>query len=187
MNYEEQTIEKHMLYEGRILNLRNDDVVLPNGHKSAREVVEHPGGVCVAAVDDDGTVLLVRQYRYPFGEELLELPAGKLEYGEDPLECGKRELHEETGATATEYTSLGKFYPTCGYSNEIIYLYLAKGLTYGEQCPDEDEFIDVVRLPLKEAVSMVLSNALPDGKTQAALLKALLLEQQNGRNLLGEH
>lgn len=179
MKYEEKTIIKRVLYEGRILNLRNDDVMLPNGHKSAREVVEHPGGVCVVAVGDDGTVLLVRQYRYPFGEELLELPAGKLEYREDPLECGKRELKEETGATAATYTFLGKFYPTCGYSNEIIYLYLAKGLTYGEQHPDDDEFIDVVRLPLEEAVSMVLSNALPDGKTQAALLKALLLERQN--------
>lgn len=183
MKYEEQTIKTHVLYEGRILNLRNDDVVLPNGHKSAREVVEHSGGVGVVAVGDDGTVLLVRQYRYPFGEELLELPAGKLEQGEDPLECGKRELQEETGAIAEDYTFLGEFYPTCGYSNEIIYLYLAKGLTYGEQRPDEDEFLDVVRLPLEEAVSMVLSNALPDGKTQAALLKALFLEQQNRQEL----
>lgn len=179
MKYEEQTLEKHALYEGRILNLRKDEVLLPNGHKSDREVVEHPGGVCVAAVAEDGTVLLVRQFRYPFGEELLELPAGKLEYGEDPLECGKRELLEETGASAAEYTFMGQFYPTCGYSNEIIYLYLAKGLTYGEQQPDEDEFIDVVRMPLQEAVSMVLSNALPDGKTQAALLKALLLERKD--------
>lgn len=181
MKYTEQTLKKHTLYEGHILNLRKDDVVLPNGHKTTREVVEHPGGVCVAALDGDGTLLLVRQYRYPFEEELLELPAGKLEKGEDPLECGKRELREETGASAKAYTFLGKFFPTCGYSNEIIYLYLAKDLTYGEQQPDEDEFLDVVRMPLTEAVSKVLSNALPDGKTQAAVLKAYLLENQKNR------
>ncbi|MFT8888505.1 MAG: NUDIX hydrolase [Ethanoligenens sp.] len=181
MKYEEKMLDSHLLYEGHILKLRKDSVLLPNAHKSTREVVEHPGGVCVAAVTDDGEVLLVRQFRYPFGEELLELPAGKLEYGEDPLECGKRELREEAGACATEYTFLGKFYPTCGYSNEIIYLYLAKGLTLGAQHPDEDEFLDVVRLPLEQAVSMVLKNELPDGKTQAALLKAFLLEKQEHR------
>lgn len=178
MKYEEKMIDSTALYDGRIIRLRKDKVLLPNGRQSIREVVEHPGGVCVVAIADDDTVLLVRQFRYPFGEELLELPAGKLEKGEDPLECGKRELLEETGAVASDYVSLGAFYPTCGYCNEIIYLYLAKGLTMGEQQPDEDEFIDVVRLPLAQAVSMVLDNALPDGKTQAAILKAWALAQK---------
>lgn len=180
MKYEENTLDSELKFSGHIIKVKKDDVLLPNGRRSTREVVEHPGGVCVAAVGDDGTVLLVRQFRYPFHTELLELPAGKLEPGEDPLVCGKRELLEETGAIAEEYTFMGEFYPTCGYSNEILYLYLAKGLTFGEQQPDEDEFLDVVRLPLKEAVSMVLAGELPDGKTQAAILKACLLEQKNG-------
>lgn len=175
MKYEEKTLASQPIYSGRIIRVRKDEVLLPNGRKSSREVVEHSGGVCVAALTDDGGILLVRQFRYPYREELLELPAGKLEPGEDPLVCGKRELKEETGVTAERYTSLGQFYPSCGYTNEIIHLYLAQGLTFGQQQPDEDEFLDVVKLPLAEAVSKVLAGDLPDGKTQAGILKAHLL------------
>lgn len=175
MKYEEKTLSSDLIYDGRILHVRNDAVLLPNGHKSAREWIAHPGGVCVLALTDTDEVLLVRQFRYPYRKEVLELPAGKLEPGEDPLEAGKRELQEETGAAAERYVSLGEFYPSCGYTNEIIYLYMARGLRFGAQHPDEDEFLDVVRMPLAQAVERVLAGELPDGKTQTALLKARLL------------
>ena len=142
MKLEETTVEKKYIYKGKIINLRCDDALLPNGKPCIREVVEHPGGVCIAALTDDNELMFVRQFRYPYMEVILELPAGKLERGEDPLESGKRELLEEIGCTADEYINLGKFYPTCGYVDEIIYLYLAKGLSFGEQKLDEDEFLN---------------------------------------------
>lgn len=175
MKFEEKTLESSYLYKGRIINLRSDVVELPNGRRAKREVVEHPGGVCVAALTDKDELLFVRQFRYPYRAELLELPAGKLTPGEDPLECGKRELREETGAQAREYLSLGRLYPSCGYTDEVIHLYLARGLVYGEQQPDEDEFLDVERIPLARAVKMVLANEVEDAKTQTAVLKAHLL------------
>ena len=143
MKLEEKTVNKNYIYQGRILNLRRDDAVLPNGKPCVREVVEHAGGVTVAALTDDNELIFVRQFRYPYMKVLLELPAGKLEKGEDPLESGKRELLEETGCTAEEYISLGEFYPSCGYTDEVIYLYLAKGLKYGEQKLDEGEFLNI--------------------------------------------
>ncbi|HIT53325.1 MAG TPA: NUDIX hydrolase [Candidatus Fimivicinus intestinavium] len=180
MDLTEKTLEKQVIYTGRIITVRNDTALLPNGQKAAREVVEHPGGVTVAALTPERELLFVRQFRYPYGEELLELPAGKLERGEDPLESGKRELREETGATASTFCSIGKFYPTPGYCGEIIHMYFASGLTFGEQELDADEFLTVQRIPLEEAVRMVLDNRLRDGKTQAAVLKAAML-LQNGR------
>ena len=180
MNFEEKTIASEYIYRGRIMSLRKDKVTLPNGRASTREVVEHPGGVCVVPVTAEGDVLFVRQYRYPFREVMLELPAGKLDHGsEEPLEAGKRELREETGATAEKYVDLGAFYPSVGFMTEVLHLYLAQGLTFGAQDPDEDEFLEVVRLPLEEAVRMVMANELPDGKTQAGILKAYCLLQQN--------
>lgn len=170
-DYEEKTLETRKIYDGRIIHLRNDSVLLPNGHKSQREVVEHPGGVCVAAVDDDNCLLFVRQFRYPYKKVILELPAGKIDPGEEPFACGKRELKEETGATAREYKSLGTLLPSPGYTNEVITLYLATGLEFGEQQPDEDEFLDVVRIPLEKAVTMIVSGEIADAKTQAAVLK----------------
>ena len=174
MKLEETTVEKKYIYKGKIVNLRCDDALLPNGKPCIREVVEHPGGVCIAALTDDNELMFVRQFRYPYMEVILELPAGKLERGEDPLESGKRELLEEIGCTAEEYINLGKFYPTCGYVDEIIYLYLAKGLSFGEQKLDEDEFLNIEKIPLEKAVEMVLNNEIPDGKTQAAILKTYL-------------
>jgi ADP-ribose pyrophosphatase len=171
MNYEEKTTRKNYIYHGRIINLRNDVVTLPNGKEAHREVVEHPGGVCIAALTDDEQILLVSQFRYPYYEEILEIPAGKLSVGEIPLECGKRELKEETGAAASQYTDLGILYPSPGYSDEKIYMYLAEDLTFGEMQLDEDEFLDVVRMPLKEAVQMILENKISDAKTQTAILK----------------
>ncbi|MDR3643776.1 MAG: NUDIX hydrolase [Clostridia bacterium] len=171
MDLAEKTLEKKTLYRGKIINLRGDTALIPGGRSVLREVVEHPGGVCVAALTQEGELLFVRQFRYPFMEVLLELPAGKLSPGEEPLACGRRELLEETGATALRYESLGELYPSPGYSNEIIYLFEGRGLSYGEQQPDDDEFIEVVRIPLEEAARRVLSGEIKDAKTQAAVLK----------------
>lgn len=167
----EKTLEKEYKYEGRILNLRVDKAQLPNGKECTREVVEHNGGVTVAALTDEDELLFVRQFRYPYSEVVLELPAGKLEKDEDPFKAGVRELREETGATAAKYIDLGKFYPSPGYCGEVIHLYGAMGLTFTEQDLDADEFLNVERIPLSKAVEMVLNNEIPDGKTQAAVLK----------------
>ncbi len=171
MKLEEKTIRKNYIYKGKILNLRCDDAELPNGMPCIREIVEHSGGVTIAALTDDNELMFVHQFRYPYMDILLELPAGKLEKGEDPLEAGKRELLEEIGCQAQEYIDLGKFYPTCGYTDEVIYLYLAKGLTFSQQKLDEDEFLNIEKIPLEKAVKMVMDNEIPDGKTQAAILK----------------
>lgn len=171
----ERTLEEKEIYKGRIISLSVDKIELPNGKKAEREVIRHPGGVAVVALTDKSEVFLVNQYRYPYKSEIIEIPAGKLNPGEDPLECGKRELREETGVTAKEFTCLGKLLPSPGYSNEIIYMYLARGLTLGQVQPDEDEFLNVIKLPLKKAVEMVMSGELADSKTQAALLKTWFL------------
>ena len=174
MKLEETTVNKNYVYNGRIINLRRDDALLPDGKPCIREVVEHNGGVCIAALTDDDELIFVRQFRYPYMDILLELPAGKLEKGEDALPAGKRELLEETGFEAEEYEFLGKFYPSCGYTDEIIWLYLAKNLTFKGQNLDEDEFINLERIPLEKAAEMVMNNEIPDGKTQAAILKTYL-------------
>ena len=177
MNLNEQPLSADYKYRGRIINLRVDTALLPNGSSTTREVVEHPGGVCVAALTEDGYLLFVRQFRYPYQKVLLELPAGKLDPGEDPLEAGKRELREETGAEAARYESLGELYPSPGYCGEIIHLYAATGLTFGQMSPDEDEFLEVEKIPLEEAARMVLDNEIADAKTQAAVLKVYCREK----------
>ena len=176
MKLYEETLSQDYRYRGRIINTRVDEARLENGAIALREVVEHPGGVCVAALTDERELLFVRQFRYPYGEVVLELPAGKRDKtNEDPLACGKRELLEETGATAERYRSLGKVYPTPGFCNEVIHLFLAEGLSFGEACPDEDEFVQVERIPLDVAVQMVMNNEIPDAKTQIAVLKTAML------------
>ena len=177
MNLNEQPLSADYKYRGRIINLRVDTALLPNGSSATREVVEHPGGVCVAALTEDGCLLFVRQFRYPYQKVPLQPPAGKLEPGEDPLEAGKRELREETGAEAARYESLGELYPSPGYCGEIIHLYAATGLTFGQMSPDEDEFLEVEKIPLEEAARMVLDNEIADAKTQAAVLKVYCREK----------
>ncbi len=174
MDLEEKTLKKNYIYNGKIINLRRDDAVLPDGNPCIREVVEHPGGVCIAALTENNELIFEHQFRYPYMDVLVELPAGKLERGEDPLIAGKRELLEETGYEADEYEFLGKFYPSCGYTDEIIYLYLAKNLNFKGQKLDDDEFINIFRIPVEDAVRMVLNNEIPDGKTQAAVLKTYM-------------
>jgi len=171
----ETTLRQETLYKGPIVRVRRDQVLLPDGKPCAREVVEHPGGVCVAAMTDTGELLFVRQFRYPHGEVLLELPAGKLEPGEPPLPAARRELAEETGAAAARWRGLGLFYPTPGYCGERLYLYYATGLTFSAPHPDEEEFLQCERVPLDRAVQMVLADEIPDGKTQAVVLKVAML------------
>lgn len=171
----EKTVSQETIYQGKIINLRRDEALLENGRTAVREVVEHPGGVCVAALTGENELLFVRQFRYPYGEVLLELPAGKRDPSESPLECGKRELLEETGAVGRGYLSLGKLYPSPGYCAEIIHLYLCRVESFGGQSPDEDEFLQVERIPIRRAAEMVLNNEIPDAKSQVAILKAQAL------------
>lgn len=179
MDLTERLVEKNYVFQGRIIRVRNDIYELPDGGRAGREIVEHNGGVCVAALTDKNEILMVRQFRCPYGEVLLELPAGKLEKGEDPFESGKRELCEETGALADVYGDLGKFYPTPGYCGEVISMYYATNLTFGEQNLDEDEFLKVEKIPLKKAVDMIMNGEIRDGKTQAAVLKVAELKRRN--------
>ena len=171
MNLEEKQLSAEYKFKGRIINLRVDEALLPNGATASREIVEHNGGICVVPLTENNEILMVEQFRYPYSEVVLEIPAGKRDGNEEPLEGGKRELKEETGATAESYTFLGELYPTPGYCGEIIYMYLARGLSYGETDPDEDEFLNVKRIPLETAVEMIMSGEIKDAKTQAAILK----------------
>lgn len=176
MELTEKTLSEEYIYQGRIIKVRRDEVELPNGHKSVREVVEHSGGVCVLPLTDKEEVIFVRQFRYPYKEVILEIPAGKRDHGEEsPLECGKRELAEETGAKAAKYINLGELYPSPGYCGEVIYMFLATGLTFGDTNPDEDEFLNVEKIPFDKALDMVLSGEIKDSKTQCALLKAAVI------------
>ncbi len=172
MNLEEKQLSFDYKFKGKIINLRVDEALLPNGATATREVVEHNGGICVVPITEKNEVLMVEQYRYPYSEVVLEIPAGKRDGNEEPLEGGKRELREETGAVAESYTFLGELYPTPGYCGEIIYMYLATGLSYGETDPDEDEFLNVKKIPLQKAIEMIMNGEIKDAKTQTAILKA---------------
>ena len=163
-DFSEKTAKQQYVYRGRIINLRNDEVTLPNGKAAPREMVEHRGGVAVLAVDERGFVPIVRQFRYPLGKHLWEIPAGKLEVGEKPDEAIHRELREEVGLVAGKMEPLGEFYPTCGYSNEIIRLYLATDLTYVGEKPDEDEFLEIKYVSIGELYEKCLSGEVKDGK-----------------------
>ena len=171
----EKTLTSETKFEGRIIKVLRDTVELENGKTSAREVVCHNGGVCVAALTEQNEVLLVRQFRYPYKEVLLELPAGKLEKGEDPFEAVKREQMEETGTTGENYISLGNLSPSPGYCGEIIRIWACRVAQKGEMHLDEDEFLEVERIPLDKAVEMVLNNEIPDSKTQVGILKTAAL------------
>lgn len=178
MDLTEKQLKAEYVFKGRIFNARVDEALMPDGKTAVREVVEHNGGVMVAPLDSDGNLYFVDQFRYPYFEVVTELPAGKLEKGEDPYDAGIRELKEETGMTAEKIISLGKLYPSPGYCGEIIHLYLATGLTYGEQDPDDDEFLEVKKIHISKAVEMVMNGDLPDSKTQVGVLKiARLLDE----------
>lgn len=176
MELMERTLSREEKFQGRIVSVHVDKVALPDGRASTREVVEHPGGVAVLALDGENNVLAVRQYRYPFGRTLLEIPAGKLDHpGEDPAAAGLRELEEETGAVPGAYKPLGRILPSPGCYGEILYLYLAQNLRMGEQHLDPGEFLNVERIPFSEMVRRCLAGEIEDAKTVAAVLKAKLL------------
>ena len=169
-HFEKQTASEE-IFRGRVFTVTRDQVELENGKAGEREIVHHHGGACVAALTGDGRVYLVRQFRYAFGQEIWELPAGKLEAGEDPLAAAQRELGEEAGLTADHWRDLQPIWPTVGYCSEIIYTYLATGLHPVPKHLDEDEFLTPQTLPLEEAIAMCLDGRIVDGKTVAALLK----------------
>lgn len=171
MSHKETTLQSQEIFKGHVIRVTLDTVRLEDGTTAPREIVHHHGGACVLAVTDADEVYLVRQYRYAFGEEVWELPAGKLEADEDPFEAAKRELTEECGVTADHYINLGVLYPTVGYDSEKIYIWAASGLHAAEQHLDEGEFLDVLKLPYAQALAMVMDNTIKDSKTAFALLK----------------
>ena len=175
MDFTEKTLSQKTIYEGRIITVHVDDIELLDGKKSKREVVEHSGGVCVAALTEDKKLKFVRQYRYPYKRELLELPAGKLEKGEDPMKAGIRELEEECGVVADKVISMGQVYPTVAYCSEIIHLFLATGLHETKQHLDDGEFLDVEEIELSKAVQMVMDGEISDSKTVALVLKTAVM------------
>lgn len=171
----EKTISSEVKFKGRIVTVRLDKAQLVNGRAVTREVVEHPGGVTILPLFDDGTVSVVRQFRYPFQKVVTELPAGKLEYGEDHREAALRELSEEVGVEADELTYLGCLYVSPGFCTEVLHMYLARGLHQGESHPDEDEFLEDQRVPFAQLAGQVMSGEITDGKTVATVLKVKAL------------
>ena len=172
MKLYEEGIKSEVLFEGKIITLRRDTVRLPNGNEATREVVEHPGGVAVVAVDADNNVYMVRQYRRPFDTLVLEIPAGKLDSGEEPFVCCQRELEEETGLVAGTYEYLGAFMVSPGFCREWIHIYLARDLKPGKAHLDPDEFLEVEKHSLEELMNKIMNNELVDAKTVIGILKA---------------
>ena len=171
--FEEKQLEREEIYDGAVLHVVKDKILLPDGNTSFREFCLHKGAVAVIPITENNEAILVRQFRYAHHREFLEIPAGKFDFvGEEPLAAAKRELSEETGAEAESYVSLGVLDTTPALIDEKIHMYMATGLTYGEMHLDEDEFLSVHKIPLKELVEMVMRGEIRDGKTQIAILKA---------------
>lgn len=175
----EKTITSDKIFSGTLLHVYKDQVLLPDGKQSGREWIDHPGAAAILPVLQNGDVQLVRQFRYPLKQDFLEVPAGKIDSGEDPFVTAKRELHEESGVSAGQWVSLGAFHPCIGYTNEVIYLYLAWDLELSANHVDADEFLAPVRVPFYQAVNAVHSGDITDGKSIALLLKAEKWWQQN--------
>lgn len=169
MKLKEKRLSSSLKFKGRIVNVVHDEVLLPDGQRSLREVITHPGGVCVAALDEDGNFILVEQYRYAFQQTMLEFPAGKLEPNEDPLSAAIRELEEETGYRAKDLIPLGLMYPSVGYLTEIIHLYFAPNPHYTKQKLDPHEFLNVKRFSYATLVELSQAGQLNDAKTLALL------------------
>lgn len=179
--FEEKQTSSELIFDGKVLHVYKDNVTLPNGAPAFREYVKHIGAVCVVALTDEREVICVRQYRYPIASVLLEIPAGKLDFKEeDPKEAALRELREETGAVCKDMTYLGVYLSSSAILDEKIHMFLAEDLTFGETDPDEDEFIETVKIPIDKLVEMIMRGDIPDGKTQAAVMRtAYLLDKRN--------
>lgn len=175
MNLVETQVSSQLIFKGHIIEVRLDQITLPDGKPASREVAYHPGGVAVLPLHDDGTVTVVRQYRYPFGEIITEIPAGKLDKGEGHRICALRELEEETGYVPTTLTYLGATLASPGFTDERLHMYLAQGLIPGDSHPDEDEFLERDRVPFADLFADVMSGKIEDGKTVAAVLKTKIL------------
>jgi len=176
MDQEEKTLKENLIYDGKILQLYNDEILTPGGKIAHREYINHHGGASVLPIDEDGNIYLVEQYRYAYRQLLLEIPAGKLEKGEDAKKCAIRELKEEIGAECKEIKDMGIVYPTPGYTNEPLHIYVATGLTFGDTNWDEDEYINIKKIPFKNALEMVKSGEIKDGKSVVAILRYALFK-----------
>lgn len=168
----EKKISSENVFDGVLLHVYKDKIELPNGNTATREYIKHQGAVCVVPVTDNNEIIAVKQYRYPIGRVTVEIPAGKLDKGEAPLEAAKRELSEETGVESADIKYIGGLYPSVAYTDELIHMYMAKNLTYGEAHTDFDEFLNVEKIPVDKFVEMIMSGEIMDSKTQAAVLKA---------------
>ncbi|MBQ3566880.1 MAG: NUDIX hydrolase [Oscillospiraceae bacterium] len=177
MHLEEKTVSSREIFKGKVFTVTEDIALLENNTQVTREVVHHNGGVTVIPITDSNEIIMVKQFRYAGQRVLLEIPAGKLEKGESHYDCGKRELLEETGCTCKEYKYLGEIMPTPAYVSEVIHMYIAEGLEYSQQDLDDDEFLDIVRIPLEKAYEMVLNGEITDAKTQIGVLKAYCLKK----------
>jgi len=178
-DFTEKKVSSRAAYRGRLLKVNEDEVSLPDGSTALREYVLHPGAAIILPVFDDGSVLLERQFRYPLGQHFYELPAGKLEADEPPLETAKRELLEETGYLAGEWRELGRFHPCIGYSDEQIDFFLARKLEFKGAQPDEGEFLETLRMPLAETLDWIRRGRITDGKTILGLFWAEKLLKEN--------
>ena len=176
MDYTEKQLRSELIFDGKVLHLYKDDILLPDGNTGFREYCKHVGAVCIVPLTDEDEVICVRQYRYAHRKMVLEIPAGKLDSpDEDPTEAALRELREETGATCDKLTYLGPLYTTPALIDEVIHMYMAEGLTFGETDLDEDEFLNIELIPLDALYAMVMDGTIRDAKTQIAVLKVYSL------------
>ena len=180
MDVTEKYVSHKSVFKGRIMEVQLHDIILQNGDKDIREIIIPNGGASVLPIDEEGNVYLVRQFRYPISGEALEIPAGKLNTGESHIDCAKRELKEETGLEAESVELLAQAYLNPAYIKEKAHIFIATKLKKGRQNLDEDEFLDVVKMPFKEAYKMVEEGRLPDAKTQLAILKAADFAREKG-------
>ncbi len=173
MVFEEKTVSSEHIFKGRIIDVKLDKVMMPSGELADREIVGHPGGVGIVAITDDNKIIMVKQYRKPLEKAIYEIPAGKLDPNEEVEVCGKRELLEETGATAENFEYLGFMYPSPGFTDEVTHIYLATGLSFGNANPDDDEFLDIEFFDMETVKEMIMNNEINDGKTIMGFFKAV--------------
>lgn len=167
----EKKISSEKIFDGVLLHVYKDKIELPDGNEAVREYIKHLGAACVVPLTDEMEVIAVKQYRYPIGRVTIEIPAGKMDAGEEPIEAAKRELSEETGVENADLEYIGGLHPAFAYADEIIHMYVAKNFVYGETHTDNDEFLNVVKIPLNEFVRMIMDGQIQDAKTISAILK----------------